>query len=587
MRGAAASAECTGRQPPAARVPPARTLLPAARAQLPAARTLLPAARVPPASRRQQGGVAGLLLILLGLIPVLAWLALLDTTTWERADLAFCNQTEVASLDPAVGSGSAEGRLIAALFEGLTRMDPADTDPLPALARSWQVSGDGLTWTFQLREDARWSDGSPVTAEDLRWSWTRLLHPATGARYAYLLWAVEGARAYSAGPADAPLDDAPLGLEAPDPRRFVVRLERPAPLLPRLASYHALAPVPRRVVEAHGGAWARPGTIVGNGPFLLAERRLRDRVRLVRSPTYWGRDEVALETIDAYAADGLTTQLNLYLTGVVDWMMKPPPSLYGELLDRPDARVGPQLGTTFLRFNVRRPPLDDVRVRRALGLTLDRRALAEQVMRGGERPVDTLVPPGLPGYDGPNGFGGPDPERARQLLAKAGYPGGQGLRPLELLYPHNAATRDFCAAVAAGWRRELGLEVRLVNQAFEVYLDSTVQGLYDVSWGTWIGDYLDPSTFLEAFLSGSGNNRTGWADPRYDALVEQAAGQADADARGHLLTQAEALLLEAAPLAPVYQRVNIHLVSPRVQGFHDNLLDVHPLRDLSVTGPPP
>jgi oligopeptide transport system substrate-binding protein len=344
--------------------------------------------------------------------------------------------------------------------------------------------------------------------------------------------------------------------------------------------------VQRACLERWGPGWIKPGHVVTGGPFRLAERRVRDRMRLVRHDGYWGRDEVALRTIDAYAAEGNTTQLNMYLTGQVDWMVKPPTSLYDVILRRPDVSTGPQAGVTFFRFNVTRPPLDDPRVRAALTLALDRAMLARDVMRGGELPAGSYVPAGLPGY-APAPLPPADPARARALLAEAGYPGGRGFPSIELLYPHNETTRDFCEAAAAQWERELGLRPRLVNQAWKVFLDSSRQLRYEVGWGAWTADYLDATSFLDIFRTGSGNNRTGWASADYDRLLDRAALAQDPAARGALLAEAEAVLLAELPVAPVYQRINLNLVAPRVRGFHDNALDVHPLRDLSVTGPPP
>jgi oligopeptide transport system substrate-binding protein len=266
-------------------------------------------------------------------------------------------------------------------------------------------------------------------------------------------------------------------------------------------------------------------------------------------------------------------------------MIKPPTSLYDVVLTRPDARVGVQAGVTFYRFNVTRPPFSDPRVRQALGLALDRAALARDVMRGGELPSVSYVPAGLPGYTAAE-LPPHDPVRARALLAEAGYPGGAGFPDIELLYPHNEVTRDFCEATAAQWRSVLGIRPRLVNQAWKVFLDSQKQLRYDVSWGAWTADYLDPGTFLEMFLTDGGNNRTGWSSPAYDALVVATANEPDAARRLATFRDAERLLLDAWAIVPVYQRINLNLVSPRVRGFHDNLLDVHPLRDLSVVDPP-
>ncbi len=505
-----------------------------------------------------------------------------------RADFAFCNQADPSSLDPAVATGVPDARILRALLEGLTRQDPATNAPLPAAAERWSTSPDGLEWRFFMRKEALWSNGDPVTAHDFVYSLRRVLDPATASRYAYLLWSIQGARALTEG--RAPESSPSLGLEAVSDHELLIRLERPTPYLASLLSYHTFAAVHQPTLEKHGTSWMKPDRLVGNGPFIMTERRLRDRIRLERSDTYWGRDEVGLQSVVAYSASGITTQLNMYLLGEVDWMIKPPPGLYSSLSERDDLLVGGQLGCTFMRFNTwggafkntaEDSPFRDLRVRTALMLALDRKALARDVMRGGQEPLDSFVPAGLPGYE-PALLPQPNLQRARELLAEAGYPNGEGFPKFSILYPHNETTRDFCEAVATRWRRSLGLESELVNQVFGVYIDSTQAGLFDVAWGAWIGDYLDPSTFLEVFLSESGNNRTGWASEAYDALVQEAGGDTDPARRARLYREAEALLLKDVPIAPIYQRVNINLVSPRIEGFYDNLLDSHPLRDISL-----
>lgn len=527
-------------------------------------------------------------MVLLGaLLLVAGAVRLLKRSTFPRADFVFCNQTEVASLDPHRATSIPDGRIVGALFEGLTRLDPCTLEALPGQADHWTVSDDGLTWRFHVRDDARWTDGSPVTADDFAASFRRLLHPATAARHAALLASVVGARAYtSADPSDMPPDDS-LGIAALPDDVLEMRLVEPVPYLPSLLAYQAFAPVPLDVVRRWGSAWTDAEHIVGNGPFVLVERRLRDRIRLARNERYWDAAHVRLASIDALAANGATTQLNLLLTGDADWIVKPPPALYEALRARPEWRSGGQLGVTFLRFCTTHAPFDDARVRRALLLALDRESLARDVMRGGEIASTSYVPHGLAGYD-PAPLEAADPERARALLAEAGFPGGRGFPPFELLHPHNDATRDLCAAITAMWREQLGLsQVTIASQEFGTYIDSTSTLKYDVAWSSWIGDWLDPSTFLLVFAGESGNNRTGWRDATYDALLDESARQLDPAARLAVLRRAEERLLDALPIAPLHQRANVNLVAPRVDGFCDNMLDLHPLRDLAVREPPP
>jgi oligopeptide transport system substrate-binding protein len=519
-----------------------------------------------------------------------AALVLSNRTAHSRSDFAFCNQSEPSSLDPAISTGSPAARLARALFEGLTRLDPSTNQALPGVAERWTTSPDGLTWDFYLRDDARWSNGDEVTATDFEYSLRRVLDPSTASRNAYLLWCLDGAEAWTSSPPGDASAASALGIEAISPRHLRLRLQRPAPYLDSLLAYPTFSPVHRACIEQHGARWIKPENMVSNGPFTLAERRLRDRIRLEKSETYWGRDDVSLQSVVAYAAGGITTQLNMFLLGEVDWIIKPPPGLYSSLEGRQDLVVGEQFGSTFMRFNTwggpfadpkQETPFSDIRVREALTLALDREDLAKHVMRGGQQALNSFVPAGIPDYK-PAMLAKPDADRAKALLAEAGYPEGEGFPRFALLYPHNETTRDFCEAVATRWRRTLGIQCELVNQVFGVYLDSTSSGLYDVAWGAWIGDYLDPSSFLEIFLSNSGNNRTGWANPQYDSLVQEASGSPNIEDRAKLFRQAEEILLEELPIAPVYQRVNINLVAPRVEGFHDNLLDAHPLRDIKV-----
>ncbi|MEQ8848654.1 peptide ABC transporter substrate-binding protein [Botrimarina sp.] len=584
------------------------------------------------------------------------------------ADFTFNNDTEVESLDPAVVTGQPEGRIIDELYEGLVRLDPKDRKPIPGVAKEWEVSDDGKTYTFHLRRDAKWSDGSPVTAEDFVYSMRRFLDPQTLAEYAYQAWYIKNARRFSRAargvrpgdPVEVELYELPPGAlpfargellrgelvavetlpgateqELEDPARYTelrtflveidgerrrfrvgegpfpdaspakqltlafdqvgfralddytvqTELEAPTPYWLNLLGFYPLAPVKRECVETHGpGAWIKAGNIVTNGPYMLQFRRIRDRIRLRKNPHYWNRDNVALETIDALAVQSLTTSFNLYETGEVDWITKVTPLIARELFEqtppREDFNPDAQFGTYFYNFNTTRAPFDDPRVRRALVLALDRQEIVTTACAG-ELPARSLTPPGLPDYEAPE-CAGMDLDRARQLLAEAGYPGGVGFPKIEILYNYEQQHQTIAELIRKQWRRGLGIDVATRNEEWSTYLASTRQLNFDVVRRAWIGDYLDPNTFLDMFVTGGENNNTGWGDPEYDRLIRDAKFESDPAKRLELLAGAERILMTELPVMPIYYYVSRSMVAPYVYGWHNNLEDRHPLWSLSI-----
>lgn len=556
-----------------------------------------------------------------------------DASRSAPADFRFVNGTEPGTLDPGVMTGQPESRLANELFEGLTRRDARSLRPVPGVAERWETSPDGLLWTFHLRDDARWSDGSRVTAHDFAFAWRRLLDPATGSEYAYLLHGLVDAAAFHGGDADAARRfGVETGVVALDDRTLRVELAAPLPYFLELTAFFSTYPVKRAVVEANPRDWFLPDTIVSNGPFVLESWRVGDRIRLARNPHYWGRDRVSLRTIDALPVENPTTALNLYLRGDVHWLPQTyPDELAPVLAPRDDFYRGPGNIVYYYRLNTRRPPLDDPRVRQAIGLAIDRRVITEEVLRLGQIPARTLVPPGMPGYTAPDSAFGFDVAKARALLAEAGYPGGRGLRELGILYNTHESHRKIAEVVADQLRRNLGLRVEAYNQEWQSYLASLASGDYDIGRAGWVGDYADPNTFLDIWTTDGGNNQTGWGDPAYDALIAAAAdvarasrdparlrrlaqepaaldaalrrvaggddstrSEALAALRLELLRQAEAILVQRGfPVVPVYFYVVSGLVSPSVEGFHSelvlpdgsraaNLQDLHPLREVRV-----
>lgn len=508
------------------------------------------------------------------------------------ADFTFVNEGEPSSLDPQQVSGVLEGRLMRFLYEGLVARDPRTLAPVPGAAESWVESADGLTWTFQLRRDAHWSNGDVLDARDFLAAYERLLDPRSAAPYAEFLDAVRGARAWSRtldarGAPTRPFDT--VGLRAPDDHTLVFELERRVPWFLDLAAHHALAPLPHahlaRLRAEHGElwerAWGRAENVVTNGPYRLAERRVRDRLRFAKNPRYWDAEHVAFDTVDALAMEHVGTMLNVYLTGGAGWCPNFPLLLAPELRARDDCSPAPYLGTAFYRFNVTRPPLDDARVRRALALAIDRSALVRRVTRAGEAPQWSFVPPCARDYapaelaHAAEGFER-DLERARALLADAGYgPGKRVLPPIEITFNTQANNKDVAEVIADGWRRWLGVDARLANREWKTFLDAQRSLDYDVSKSSWVGDFPDAAGFLAIFRADSPNNRTGWSDARYDELLD-AAERAHGAERAELLHAAEARLLDAAPIAPLYGYVTKNLVNPRLGGFFENALDEHP-----------
>jgi len=528
---------------------------------------------------------------------LLAGLVLLGLTacgpSLPPADLTVINGAEPESLDPALALSIEDLRVTQPLFEGLTRNDPVTAAPVPGLAERWDLSADGRTYRFYLRTNAVWSTGEPITAADVAWSWQRVLDPRTGAGYASQLFFVENAEAWHTGRLR---DPERLGFRALDAHRFEVRLRQPTPFFLDLCAFPTLAVVPRAVIERLGEQWIRARPLPASGPYQLEFWRLNDRVRLRKNPRYWDAPHTALEVVDLLTIANPTTAFNLYETGRADviWDRNLVPA---ELLDllraRPDCHRFDFLAVYFVRCNATRPPLDDPRVRRALSLAIDRRRIVERITRGGEQPAAGLVPPGTAHHQ-PVEAVRFDPEAARRLLAEAGYPGGAGLRPLRYLYwTAGAGTGQEHAKIAvelrALWAQVLGVRVDLDNREKRVFI-AAQRGLdYDLSQSSWVGDYNDPNTFLDLFLSGNGNNRTGWADPAYDALLARANAEPDPRRRAALLAEAEQRLVgEAAVVAPVYFSSGFHFFRPdRVSGIYPNLLDVHPLNAVRKVSPGP
>ncbi len=499
------------------------------------------------------------------------------TPVLDRADLVLINGAEPETLDPAAITGQPEGRVAYTLFEGLTAFDEWGK-PQPGVAESWTISDDGKTYTFQLRENAKWSNGEPVTAHDFVASWQRTLDPATASGYAYQLHPIRNARAFNEGELK---DFSEVGVRATDDRVLIVELENPTPYFLDLCAFVTLLPVHVKSLT-DDGSWMRPGKLIGNGAFTLEKWRVNDRIRLRRNPHYWDRDRVGMETVDILPLGNATAAFNLYHTGGADVILDKnltPVSLLDDLRNRPDFHSAPFLATFFVRFNVTKPPFDDARVRLAFAHAFDRERIVTRITRAGEVPASGFTPPGTGSYQG---IQGPmfDPEKARALLAEAGYPGGRGFPVISFLYNSGELQNYIAVELKSMLKEVLDVEIQLRNLEWKVYLNAMDQLDYDMCRSSWVGDYNDPNTFLDCFLTGGGNNRTGWSNAAYDLAIAQAAREANPARRNEILRQAEHILVvQEAPIAPLYHFVGVQIYDRnRLGGIEANVLDEHPIR---------
>lgn len=518
------------------------------------------------------------------LLPVLAALLLATGSGCKkagaRAELVFLNGAEPETLDPALITGQPENRVVDALFEGLAAFDATATAK-PGVAEKWKISPDGRVYVFHLRKNAQWSNGDPVTARDFVASWRRTLAPETASEYAYQLHYIKNGRPFNEGTLK---DFGQVGVRAPDDFTLEVTLENPTPFFIDLCAFPTLYPVHIPTVERFGDDWIKPGKIVSNGAYTLADWRINDHIRLKKNPHYWDAEHVAMRTVDVLPTARANTALNFYTSGLADLMMDKglvPPALLNELRKRPDFHSAPFLGNYFLRFNCLRPPFKDPRVRKAFSLVVDKQSLVEKITRAGELPASSLVPPDTAGYQPPPGLQR-DPEAARKLLAEAGFPGGKNFPLITYLYSEGELNEAIAVELQSMFQRELGVSLNLQRQEWKVYLNSMSRIDYDICRASWVGDYKDPNTFMDMFVTDGGNNRTGWSSKTYDALIADAGREVDQEKRFAIFRRAEKLLItDEAPICPLYFYVGIQLYDgTRLGGIQANLLDNHPLKEM-------
>lgn len=497
------------------------------------------------------------------------------------------NGSEPETLDPHKSTGEGESWIEMDLFEGLVTAD-AQGRVIPGAAQSWTISDDRLTYTFKLRPDGKWSDGTKVTASDFVFSWRRLVSPATRSRYAFFLWPVKNAEAVSKGemPASA------MGVEAVDDLTLRVTLEAPTSYFVASLQHHATYAVSQANVKRFGDDFIKPGNLVSNGAFMLAEAVPQGHIKLVRNPHFHAASTVALDAVYFYPTENRESELKRFRAGELDVTYDVPDGQIAWVRQNmpADLRLAPFFSSYWFCFNLRNEPWkSNPDLRAALSLAIDRQLIVDKITQAGEIPAYTITPPGTENYVAPL------PEwarwtqaerdaKARELLAKAGYgPGGKPLE-VEILFNTSENHRKIAIALDSMWRQKLGIRVKMTNQEWKVVLQSRAEGKFqDLVRAGWIGDYNDAYSFLSLFLSDvKGQNHSGYSNPDYDRLVRAASSEVEPTARRQLLQRAEALMLADHPVIPIYTYVTTHMVSARVSGWQDNIRNLHLSRYLAV-----
>lgn len=474
---------------------------------------------------------------------------------------------EPESLDPHRARSVETFHILRDLYEGLIA-EAADGELGPGVAESWQVSDDGLVWTFRLRENARWSNGDPLTAEDFAWSMRRAVAPETGSYYAPMLAVI-------------------ADIEVADPHTLQLTLTGPTPYLLGLLAQPIAFPVHRATVEAHGMRFTRPGQSVTNGAYHLTEWLTQSHIRLERNTHYWDDSGTAIDAVVYLPIETESTELARYRAGELHITRTIPNPQY-EWLQRnlPDElHVTPYLSTYFYGINLTRPPFEDnPGLREALSLAIDREVIANEVTGAGEVPAYSWVPPGIHNYE-PQRLPWASwsqerrNERARELYAAAGY---SATEPLEVELRYNTAEshQRIAAAIASMWREVLGVRTTMANEEWQVFLQNRTSGNLQIYRSGWVGDYNDANTFAEAMLSEHGLNDMRWRDEEYERLVSEAGRTNDPAARRAMLEEAERIMLSQHPMIPIYYYVSKALVKPEVGGYEPNVMNVHPSRHL-------
>lgn len=501
----------------------------------------------------------------------------------ERGILYLGNSAEPADIDPHVTTGSPEHNIQSALYEGLVTKNFKTLEPEPAVAERWEVSDDGTIYTFYIRDTARWSNGDKLTAHDFVSTWHRALLPKLGNQWAAYFYVIKNAEHFNRGEID---DFNEVGVKALDDHTLQVSLINSAPYFMQMLDHNSMYPLHVKTIAKFGELderntpWTRPENFVGNGPFIPTEWTPMKVFTAKKNPFYWNADNIKLNQIDFLPIENLIVQERMFRNGQLHIIKKLPPDKIKTYQGHPALRTFPNYATYFYRFNLNVKPLDDVRVRKALTYSINRELITKNITKGGEIPAYSLTPPNY--YYSPESRVVYDLELARKLLAEAGYPSGKGFPKLTLTYNTDDSHLKIAVAVQQMWKKELGIDINLENQEWKVFLANQHQMNYQISRASWVGDYVDPNTFLEMFITDGGNNETGWSNLEYDNLIRSASLAQSKEERVAYFQSAEKLLMDEVPIIPIYIYSWNRLVSPSVEGWVDNVQDFFSFDDISL-----
>jgi oligopeptide transport system substrate-binding protein len=494
------------------------------------------------------------------------------------------NGAEPDTLDPQKSTGKWESNIIGDMIIGLTTEDAAGKT-IPGAATSWETSADGLTWTFHLRKNMNWSDGVPVTADDFVFALRRILDPKTAAQYASLLYVIKNAEAVN----DGKLPPSAVGAKAIDAKTLQITLEHPVPYFLALARHQTMAPVPKHVVEKYGDDWVKPAHIVVNGPYTLAEWIPNSYIKLVKNQQFYDAKDVQIDEVYYYPISDQATELKRYQTGELDITSSIPARQlpWAKKTFGDQVHVHPIMAVGYEQINTQRPPFNDVRVRRALSMAIDRSIICYKILNAGQTPAYSLVPPDMANYpDGPQlsfkdeSFKDRQNE-ARKLLAEAGFGPNH---PLHFTYRYMDSLdgRRVAVAMQDMWK-QVGVNVELLNSEPKVHYDALRTQNFEVAAAGWVADYDDPQNFLYLLETSTGAmNYARYSNPEFDKLMKEAAVTLDLTARAKILAQAEEIILKDSPIIPLDFGASRNLVAPYVKGWVDNLGDWHRTRFLSI-----